>query len=160
MRRTPILLSTVTRSPYPRLAAKAIDLLIVTAIYFLGTALWWPLGIASATFLCLAQDGFGVGQSIGKRIIGLQVVEDANGFACSLGASAVRNLSFATLFLFSFSPVLWLFLVVLTLPVIGFEIFLLLTLDSRTRLGDVLANTAVVDYAENMMHLDFDEHML
>lgn len=113
-----------------------------------------------ATFVCAAQDGFGVGQSIGKRIIGLQVVEDANGFACSMGASAVRNVAFASLFLFSFSPVLWILLCIVTFPFIGLEVYLLLTLDSRVRLGDVLANTAVVDYAEGMTHLDVDQEAL
>ncbi len=133
---------------FNRLNAKTIDLIIVTALYLLGKTISPALGIVGSAIFCALQDGFGVGQSIGKRIIGLRVVESGGGLPCSFRNSALRNLPFIFGILFTSTPFLWIFLILFTIPAVGLEIYLLLTLDSGMRVGDVLGNTQVVEYVD------------
>ena len=135
-------------SVFNRLIAKGIDLLIVAAVFFLGKAVWLPLGVFCAAALCAFQDGMGVGQSVGKRIIGLRVIENQTGVSCSFQKSFLRNFSFMLAVIFAAVPVLWIFFILLSLPVIGLEIYLLFTLETGVRLGDVLGNTTVIEYLE------------
>jgi len=135
---------------FNRLNAKAIDLVIVAALYFLGKTISPALGIIGATVFCALQDGFGVGQSIGKRIIGLRVIENGTGLSCSLRNSALRNLPFVFGILFTSTPLLWILLIMMTIPSVGLELYLLLTLDSGMRVGDVLGNTQVIEYVDEV----------
>ncbi len=136
---------------FNRLNAKGIDLIIVTALYLLGKTIWPALGIGGAALFCAMQDGFGVGQSVGKRIIGLRVVEMGTGLSCSFRNSALRNLPFVLGILFTSTPFLWFFFIVLTIPAVALEGYLLLTLDSGTRVGDIFGNTQVVEYVDESL---------
>lgn len=148
-RRTSILSGTRNSSVFSRMAAKGIDCLVVAAILFLGKA-WFPiLGLAAAMLFCAIQDALGEGQSIGKRIMGLRVIEDQAGQPCSYANSVLRNIPFLVALGFGAETFLWVFFLVVALPLILFEVVVLFTVDSGVRLGDVLANTLVVEVEEN-----------
>lgn len=145
-RRTNIFLGDRQTTLFNRLVAKFIDALIVGALYFIGRAIWPPLGVFGAFFFAAFQDSFGVGQSIGKRIIGLKVIDDRTGASCNFAASFLRNMPFSAIVLFVPFTVLWIPLLCVALPIIGFEIYLLITLETGIRLGDVLTDSLVVEY--------------
>jgi len=147
-RRTSILLGERYTSLFNRFSAKAIDLVVVIAVFYLGRALWPPLGIFAAAALIAFKDGLGTGQSIGKRIIGLRVIDDPTGIACSFRGSLVRNFPFLLAVLLAATPWLWVLFIVVGLPLIALEVYLLCALDSGIRLGDVLGNTVVIEYLE------------
>ena len=142
-RRTPVLTGMAECPASSRFIARAIDGLVASAIFLLLSVIGRPLGIVTAGLYCALQDSFGAGQSIGKRIIGLRVVDDATGLPCSFSSSFLRNVPFLLWVVFGTIPTLWGFWGLLALPLVGFEIYLLFVLSSGTRLGDVLGNTRV-----------------
>ncbi len=81
------------------------------------------------------KDGLGMGQSYGKRAVGLMVVDVADNTPCSKGKSALRNLIMTAL---------------CAVPWIGHfvEPIMVLANDSGRRLGDLAANTQVVSVSE------------
>jgi hypothetical protein len=83
----------------------------------------------------LIKDGFGRGQSLGKRFAGLMVVQLDNDEPCGFGSSFLRNL--AHLFLN-------------VIPGIGFfiEPLVLVLHEKGQRLGDLLSRTQVIDVRE------------
>ena len=153
-RRSSILLGVGQTSVFNRFVAKGIDVLLIVAVYFLGEALWRPLGVVAASLFCAWQDGWGEGQSVGKKIIGLRVIEEPEGISCSFRNSLLRNFPFVLGVIFSTVPFLWVFFILLSLPVILLESYLILTLESGVRLGDVLGNTLVVEATDDAPHLD------
>lgn len=148
-RRSSIFLGERQVSVFSRFAAKGIDLLILVAVYVLVQVISFPLAVLVTGAFAAIQDGFGSGQSIGKKIMGLRVVDDMTGIACSYRNSFLRNFPLAVAILFGSLPVLWALLILLVLPVVGLEVYLLFTLESGVRLGDVLGNTLVVEYFED-----------
>lgn len=140
-----ILLGDRRTSVFNRIMARSIDLLVAVTILILGKALWWPLGVGLATAFCALSDGFGDGQSIGKRILGLRVEGFAGNQGCDPASSIVRNLPFALAVFLASTPLLWLFFLLVALPLLALEGYLLFSVDSGVRLGDVLGNTQVVE---------------
>ena len=85
--------------------------------------------LAALVYFCgfvyiVVSDGFPGGQSYGKRLMGIAVVDVESGQPCTYGQSIARNLLLAML-----GPIDWLF-------IFGAR---------RQRLGDTLARTMVVD---------------
>jgi len=150
-RRTSILMGESHTSAFNRILAKAIDILVVIAIYFLASVIWRPFGVLGAAAYCAFQDSMGRGQSVGKRIIGLRVIDDSTGISCSFQDSFLRNFPFVLAVTFASIPMLWVFFILICLPTIGFEVYLLLTLNSGVRLGDVLGNTLVIEHVESTL---------
>jgi len=148
LRRTKIFLGERQTSVLNRLVARGVDLLILIAVYFLGKAMWPPLGFVGALVLCAVQDCLGVGQSIGKRMLGLKVVDDTTGLPCSIKNSAIRNLLFLFAIVCIEVPLLWVLLFFVCAPILALEIYLIISLESGIRLGDVMGNTLVTDYFE------------
>ncbi len=144
-RRTPVLTGVAECPVSSRFIARAIDGLVASAIFLLLSVIGRPLAILTAGIYCALQDSFGAGQSIGKRIIGLRVIDDATGLSCSFGASFFRNVPFLLWVLFGTIPTFWGFWILVALPLVGFEIYLLFVLSSGARLGDVLGNTRVCE---------------
>lgn len=111
-----------------RFAAQTIDKIIT--ILILIPANIQPETLAALLSLlaffsyCLFADSFGYGQSIGKRIIGIAVVDEKSGKPCTLGKSFVRNIS---------------------LLLLGVLDVVLIFGKERKRLGDMLARTKVVN---------------
>jgi uncharacterized RDD family membrane protein YckC len=93
------------------------------------------LGSVWAVTYHLIKDGFGRGQSLGKRFAGLMVVQLDNDQPCGFGSSFLRNL--AHLFLN-------------VIPGIGFfiEPLVLVLHEKGQRLGDLLSRTQVIDVRE------------
>lgn len=81
--------------------------------------------------------------------MGLRVIDDASGVSCSFRNSFLRNFPITLAILFISLPVLWGLLILLVIPVFALEVYLLMTLDSGVRLGDVLGNTLVVEYLDD-----------
>lgn len=79
-------------------------------------------GIASAAYLLFA-DGRANGQSIGKRMLNMRVIDEKSGEPCSYGRSFLRNMLLLVL-----GPIDWIF-------IFG---------GKHQRLGDKLAGTVVI----------------
>ncbi len=142
-RKKSIFFATHRVSPLDRIAARAVDLLIAAALFSVGNALSYSLGVLLCLAFVLLQDGFG--PSIGKRLWGLRVLHDSHDRLCSTTQSALRNVPFGLGVLFGAIPAFWVFYVLIFLPLIALELFFVLRLDSGARLGDVLAETYVDD---------------
>jgi RDD family len=150
-RRTGIFLGERHTSVFNRFAAKSIDVIIVIAVFLLGQRLCPPLGIVLGALVGGFSDALGDGQSIGKRIIGLKVIEDFTGMSCGFGTSLVRNTPIPLAVLFASFELFWILLLVIILPVVILEMYLILSIDTGVRLGDVLANTLVTEQQEPVM---------
>ncbi len=97
------------------------------------------IGAGWAFFYSLLRDGFGAGQSWGKRICGLMVVNLNTNEPCTKVQSLVRNI-FALLFSGALS---W-------IPVVNglsslVEPIVALVHDQGQRVGDMVGNTQVID---------------
>ncbi len=117
-------------SPGDRLLARAVDLLLLTFVAIFLRA--FTAGPSEVLFFVifyayvLLADGLPGGWSIGKRLIGIVVVDATTRNQCSLRQSLVRNLSLILLMLD------WVFLT-------GSK--------RRQRLGDMVARTIVVKFS-------------
>lgn len=87
----------------------------------------------------LIKDGLGQGQSLGKRIVGLQVVCLKNNTPCSKSISCLRNL------------VLLLLNIITIFPFVGclIELITIIVNKGGKRLGDMVAKTQVVNKTFN-----------
>ena len=96
--------------------------LLVTKFFNAGVFLL-VLGGLWAVFYYLFADGFPGGQSLGKRWIGMYVIDERSGEPCTFGDSFIRNI-----FLAALGPIDWVF-------IFG---------EKHQRLGDKAAGTIVV----------------
>lgn len=131
-----------------RLLAKAIDLIIVLALA--GTdQLVGIAGPLAALLYVLIADGLFGGRSIGKRIVQLKVVNITSNKPCSFKDSMIRNAPLGVGVFFYIIPfwgwVLWL---VIGIPIVIMEIYLMKSLENYTRLGDTMAETQVLEDKE------------
>ncbi len=131
-----------------RVAAKVIDLVLVVA---LAAILPYPLGALLGFLYSLFADGLQIGssrgQSIGKRLLRLQVVNLKRGRApASLRDSAYRNAPVGVATFFAIIPVWgWVILALVGLPLMIMEIYLMLSVATGHRLGDVMGETEVIE---------------
>ena len=122
-----------------RSIAKFVDLLIVAALAELPSMVGFYAGL---TYLLIA-DGLSQGRSVGKRLIGLEVVLPASATPCTFRESILRNtpLAVATI-LYAKLPYLgWL----LGLSVFVLEALLAIGNERGQRVGDELAGTQVIE---------------
>lgn len=123
-----------------RLAARIIDLMVA---YVLSLVLP-PLGVLAALIYLAVADGIQKGQSLGKMVLGLEVI-DGEGQPCDIKASLYRNIPFVMIFFFPVLHVLGLILLILVgLPLVMVELWLLIVDEAGERLGDRVAGTRVV----------------
>lgn len=116
-----------------RWGGQMIDVLVTYAIFFVTfrgvellqlpeqVATLLALGVPLAYYLF--SDALPNGQSVGKKLLGICVVDERSYLNCSLGQSFVRNITTPFLSIFD-----WIFIF----------------FGSRKRLGDMLANTIVI----------------
>lgn len=149
-RRSRILLGEAQCSKEQRVAARVIDLIILAVIFLLGRFLWLPIGWLGAICYAAIQDALGQGQSIGKRIIGLQVIEDDSGLPCSVFSSTLRNAPLILSLFFLPIPVIGILMQFVLVPILGLEVYLLGSLESNVRLGDVMGNTYVAERQDGL----------
>ncbi len=111
----------------------------VPKTYFYITLGGFVLSFIWFCFYSLARDGFGGGQSWGKRICKLMVVNTRTGQACRFWEAVLRKLPSAAIFLIGF-PVFYLGgLLFLIEPIFA------IANEKGLRLGDMLAKTQVIE---------------
>jgi hypothetical protein len=126
--------------------ARVVDLLLALSIVVASPR----LGPMFAAVYLLVADGLASGQSIGKRLFGVRamVIPDrhgARGWPAGYRESALRNAPFALVALFYGVPMLWLVLVLIGVPIVAFESYMVWTDRLGLRIGDVFGDTQVVD---------------
>jgi len=141
MDRKTLLKKPLNRAQRCRMLAKLIDFLIVAVM----SIMFYPMGLLIGVFYFCIADCLYVGQSIGKRFMGMAVVSLIDGSPCSFGQSFLRNLPFSIpLFFFIFPAWGWIFSGVFACPVAAMEVYYLVMGQSVHRLGDILADTTVI----------------
>jgi uncharacterized RDD family membrane protein YckC len=124
-----------------RLIGKAIDLTIVLA---LAAVPLYPAGALAAFLYILICDGFRGGRSLGKRVVGLRVINTATGKPATFQDSITRNSTVAIPVLFFMVPIVgWLLWFLIGIPILAIEIYLMTRLEQHARLGDTMADTEV-----------------
>jgi len=132
---------TIKTAKNSRLMAKLIDLFIVLLI----SSIFYPITLLLGLFYAAFADSIQNGQSVGKKIMGFRVVYMDDGTPCNHKQSFIRNLPITVPLFFSIIPIWgWMFSVLLAIPLIGLEIYLIYNLHSGHRLGDVIAETTVI----------------
>ena len=116
-------------SRWQRLGAQVIDsvlmlmILLMAALFGMAAPFLGILGVVAALAYLLLADGLPRGQSVGKRVLDISVIDRRTLKPCTYGQSFVRNFLLALLGLID-----WIF-------IFG---------STRQRLGDMAANTVVV----------------
>ena len=103
------------------------------------------VGPLLAAFYLLVADGLMSGQSVGKRIFGVRTVVVTRRSPAGWHESVLRNAPFALVAVFYAVPLLWPVLFVVGLPIVGFEAYMIFTDRLGIRIGDIFADTQVVD---------------
>ena len=131
---------------FNRFLAKFIDMLIVLALCQLDAFFGFIAPLMGLTYI-LISDGLSRGSSLGKLLIGLQVViENEENQPCSYKHSAVRNIPIGVVVLFLIIPFWgWVLFFTLGLLILGIESYQIYQDPNGLRLGDLLAETRVVD---------------
>lgn len=126
-----------------RLVAKAIDLAIVL---FLAALPLYPLGPLLAFAYILSADGY-EGRSVGKRLLGLVVIYTEAGAPARYRDSFVRNSTVAVPVLFFMVPIVgWFLWILIGIPILAIELYLMTRLEAQARLGDTMADTKVSEW--------------
>ncbi len=132
-------------SPLSRSLARALDVLLAAALYLLLRWIGSFVGAFAAMAYVALQDGLGSGQSFGKRLFELRVVDETTRLPCTVEQSLRRNAVGAiTAFLLGFEVTRPLG-VILGVAAVGVESYLFLTSGSGIRFGDVYSGTRVVE---------------
>ena len=130
-----------------RVFAKMIDLAFVIVVVRI---LPYPVGPLIGFLYSLFADGMPTkrlrGQSLGKRLLKLRVVHKVTRKPATLRESALRNAPVGVATFFAFIPVWgWLILILIGVPLMIMEIYLMLSVEGGHRLGDVMGDTEVVE---------------
>ena len=106
------------------------------------------IGAIASTVYMLTKDGLFEGQSIGKKVMKLQVVT-IEGQKADYGTSVRRNIIFAIPTFIMIIPILgWIVAPFVALAVMLIEVIKVTTDPQGRRLGDNWANTQVVKFEE------------
>jgi len=124
--------------PLPFLEGVPMVFFYITFVSFLISFLWF-------CFYSLARDGLGTGQSLGKRICNLIVINTKTHQPCNLWGAIFRKLPSAAIFIFGFPLYYLCGLLLLIEPIAA------LINEKGLRLGDQLADTQVI---EKRLHQD------
>jgi len=130
-----------------RVVAKFIDI----AIVFLVAAIFpYPLGPLLGFLYSLLADGIQYktfnGQSVGKKLMKLQVVNTITKKPATYRDSVLRNAPVGVATFFAIIPVWgWLILGLIGIPLMIMEVYLMLTVETGHRLGDVMGDTEVIE---------------
>jgi uncharacterized RDD family membrane protein YckC len=134
-----------------RVVSKFIDLGL---FFLLGILLPYPFGPLLGFLYSLLGDGIRYkgfqGQSLGKKIIRLQVRRKSDGKPANFQDSALRNAPVGVATFFALLPFLgWIILVLVGVPLMVLEVYLMISDEKGRRLGDVMGDTEVVDLRPN-----------
>ncbi len=124
-----------------RLVAKSIDL----AISLLFAAFTGIMGLFFSILYIVLSDSLFEGQSIGKKLVGLRVIDLETGNYCNIKQSIFRNALLALPLIFFFGgPIGSIIGICLFSAVVIFEVYLVSKIGSFQRHGDMIANTSVI----------------
>ncbi len=134
-------------SPYPKadLTLRGLARLVDLTLAFAAAHIGHELGPLLAVLYLLVADGLMHGQSVGKRIFGIRTMVVPRRVPAGYRESFLRNAPFALVALFYVVPLWWLLLIVAGLPIVGFEAWMVVTDRLGVRIGDIFADTQVVD---------------
>ncbi len=134
-------------SPYPKadLTLRGLARAADFALAFVLSQTAPQIGPLLAAFYILVADGLMSGQSVGKKIFGVRTVVVPRQAPAGWHESLLRNAPFALVAVFYAIPLLWPVLFVVGLPIIGFETYMIVTDRLGIRIGDIFADTQVVD---------------
>jgi hypothetical protein len=140
-------------SPYPKadLTLRGLARLADLALAFAVANVAREAGPPLAALYLLAADGLMHGQSVGKRIFGVRTMVlppqgGTRGVPAGYRESVLRNAPFGLLGLFyGLTLVGWLLLFAVGLPVVLFEAYMVWSDRLGIRIGDIFADTQVVD---------------
>ena len=129
-----------------RVAAKLVDFFIVMSASAVLPRVVGPLlGFGYSMLADGFRGGPFYGQSVGKRLFGLQVVHQKTGEVASFRDSIIRNTPVGVATFFAIIPIWgWIILFFIGLPLMLIEIYLIARVARGHRLGDVMADTEVV----------------
>lgn len=142
-------------NPIRRVGAKFIDLAVVMLA---SAVVWYPIGPLLGFLYSIMADALPIkgfsGQSLGKKIVGLRAVSLRPGGklgkdghpALSYRDSLFRNAPVGVATFFALIPIWgWAILALIGFPMMIVEIYLLVRAPRGQRLGDVMADTEVVE---------------
>jgi len=139
--------SRLARAIYPkaevlnRFVGKFVDVILAVAAGKLLVPVGWLAGLAYV----LICDGFSGGQSIGKRLTGLQTVNVRSRELAGFKESIVRNLPLGLAYLlFSVPYIGW----IIAIAIVALEGLLVIGNEQGLRLGDEIAHTQVLNVGE------------
>jgi len=134
-------------SPYPKadLSLRALARLADFTLWFMLAQTSPQAGPLLAALYLLVADGLISGQSIGKKIFGIRVVVVPRRAPAGYQESMLRNAPFALVAIFYAVPFLWPVLLVAGIPIVAFEAYMIYTDRLGVRIGDIFADTQVVD---------------
>lgn len=124
----------------PRAIAKIIDLVLIIAL----ALIYNPIGPIVAIFYSIFSDAID-GKSLGKRLVGLQVLNVVNKTPGGIKESIIRNIPIVIFIFFASIPVFWILLILIGIPLLILELYLFWTLETKNRIGDILADTTVIE---------------
>jgi uncharacterized RDD family membrane protein YckC len=134
-------------SPYPKadLTLRGLARLVDFTLAFALAQVAPQVGPVVAAFYLLVADGLINGQSVGKRVFGVRVVVIPRRAPAGYHESLLRNAPFALVAVFWSVPLLWPVLFVAGVPIVAFEAYMIFTDRLGIRIGDIFADTQVVD---------------
>ncbi len=134
-------------SPYPKadLTLRGLARLVDFALAFGLTQAGHEVGPVLGVLYLLLADGFMHGQSVGKRLFGVRAMVLPRRVPAGYRESVLRNAPFALVALFSVVPIAWLLVPLVGLPIVAFETWMAWTDRLGVRIGDIFADTQVVD---------------
>lgn len=150
MKKKYILNSSIRTAKLSRLLAKSIDLFIALIL----SILQYPFSLILAVVYIAVADSLYGGQSVGKKLIGFSVISLEDGKPCTVKQSVIRNLPILIPMGFAIIPP-WgiLVFIILIVPLLLLEVYLLFKLDTGHRLGDVMADTTVIGNDPNRVDI-------
>lgn len=134
-------------SPYPkadltlRALARLVDFLVAFALAWCAP----PVGPIAAAVYMLVADALMNGQSLGKRLFGVRAISVSRRAPAGLVESVLRNSPFALVAVFGSVALLWPALFVAGPAILLFEGYRAVTEPQGIRMGDLFADTQVVD---------------
>lgn len=134
-------------SPYPKAdlwlrgLARGVDFLLAFGLAWLGH----ELGAILAVVYLLVADGLLLGQSPGKRLFGVRAMQIPDRRPAAYKESVLRNAIFALTALFYVVPLGWVLFILVGIPIIAFEGWMVWSDRLGIRIGDIFADTQVVD---------------
>jgi uncharacterized RDD family membrane protein YckC len=134
-------------SPYPKadLTLRGLARLVDFTLAFALAQVAPQVGPVVAAFYLLVADGIMNGQSVGKRVFGVRAVVVPRRVPAGFHESILRNAPFALVAVFWAMPLLWPVLFVAGVPIVAFETYMIVTDRLGVRIGDIFADTQVVD---------------